>query len=87
MIVPYHTAAMRSLIGTDLIATAPRSIAELEASNPSMRIVKAPAVLGTFKYLRAWHPRLNSDAAHVWLRSIIRGAGKAISVDWDWGFI
>jgi DNA-binding transcriptional LysR family regulator len=79
MFVPYHTAAMRSLIGTDLVATVPGRIAELEASNPSVRIVKAPAVLGTFTYLMAWHPRMNTDAAHIWLRSIIRKAGKAIS--------
>ena len=42
-----------------------------EASNPSVKIGKAPAVLGTFKYLMAWHPRMNTDAAHIWLRSII----------------
>jgi DNA-binding transcriptional LysR family regulator len=79
MFVPYHTTAMRSLVGTGLVATVPKRIAELEASNPSVKIVKAPAVLGTFKYLMAWHPRMNTDAAHIWLRSIIRKAGKAIS--------
>jgi hypothetical protein len=26
---------------------------------------KAPAVLGTFKYLMSWHPRMNTDAAHL----------------------
>jgi len=78
MVVPFHTAAMRSLIGTNLIATVPRSMAKLEASNPAMLIIKAPAVLGTFKYLMAWHPRMNTDAAHIWLRSVIREAGKAI---------
>jgi DNA-binding transcriptional LysR family regulator len=81
MFVPYHTTAMRSLIGTGLVATVPRRIAELEVSNPSVRIVKAPAVLGTFKYLMTWHPRMNTDAAHIWLRSIIRKAGKAISTN------
>ena len=81
MFVPYHTTAMRSLIGTDLVATVPRRIAESEASNPSVRIAKAPAVLGTFNYLMAWHTRMNTDAAHIWLRSIIREAGKAISTE------
>ena len=79
MVVPYHTAAMRSLVGTDLVTTVPRAIAKLEASNPNLRIVKAPALLGTYKYLMAWHPRMSTDAAHGWLRSIVREAGKAIS--------
>lgn len=79
MIVPYHTAAMRSLVGTELVVTVPRAIAKLETANPNLRIVKAPALLGTYKYLMAWHPRMNTDAAHIWLRSIIREAGNAVS--------
>jgi DNA-binding transcriptional LysR family regulator len=81
MWVPYHTTAMRSVAGTDLVATVPRRVAELEASNPDIRIVKAPAELKGFKYLMAWHPRMNTDAAHMWLRSIIREAGKQISLE------
>ncbi len=78
--VPYHITAMRSLISTNLVATVPRRTAELEASNPAIKILKAPAVLGTFKYLMSWHPRMNTDAAHSWLRSTIREAGKRISI-------
>jgi DNA-binding transcriptional LysR family regulator len=78
--LPYHAAAMQSLAGTNLVATVPRRMAELEASNPAIKILKAPAVLGTFKYLMSWHPRMNTDAAHVWLRSTIRAAGKRISI-------
>jgi DNA-binding transcriptional LysR family regulator len=67
---------MHSLAGTNLVATVPRRMAELEAANPAIRFLKAPAVFGTFKYLMVWHPRMNADAAHAWLRSIIREAGK-----------
>jgi DNA-binding transcriptional LysR family regulator len=83
MVVPYHTAAMRSLVGTDLVVTVPRAIAELETSNPKLRIVKAPALLGTYKYLMVWHPRMETDAAHKWLRSIVREAGKTVSTRRD----
>lgn len=79
MVVPYHEAAMRSVVGTELVVTVPRSIARLEASNPNLRIVKAPPLLGSYKYLMAWHRRMNTDAAHIWLRTIMRGAGKMIS--------
>jgi DNA-binding transcriptional LysR family regulator len=78
--VPYHTTAIHSLAGTNLVATVPRRMAELEASNPAIKVLKSPAVLGTFKYLMAWHPRMNNDAAHLWLRSVIREAGKRISI-------
>jgi DNA-binding transcriptional LysR family regulator len=78
--VPYHTAAIQSLAGTNLVATVPRRMAELESSNPGIKILKAPAVLGTFKYLMSWHPRMNTDSAHTWLRSTIRGAVKGISI-------
>jgi DNA-binding transcriptional LysR family regulator len=79
--VPYHTAAMRCVAGTNLVATVPRRMAELEASNPAIKILKAPAELEGFKYLMIWHPRMNTDAAHVWLRSIVRDAGKQISLE------
>jgi DNA-binding transcriptional LysR family regulator len=77
--VPYFTAAIRSVAGTNLIATVPRRIAEFEARNPALKILKPPAVLGKFQYLMAWHPRMNSDAAHVWLRAVIRQAGRSLS--------
>jgi DNA-binding transcriptional LysR family regulator len=77
--VPYHTTAMRSLTSTNLLATVPGRMAEPEASKLAIKILRAPAVLGTFKYLMSWHPRMNTDAAHTWLRSTIRETGKRIS--------
>jgi DNA-binding transcriptional LysR family regulator len=81
MVVAYHTTAMKCVMGTNLVATVPRSVAELEAGNPALKILKAPPVLGTFKYLMAWHARMNSDAGNVWLRSIIRDAGRQITLE------
>jgi hypothetical protein len=41
--------------------------------------VKAPQELHPFHFLMAWHPRLNSDPRHVWLREAMRlvAAGAA----------
>jgi DNA-binding transcriptional LysR family regulator len=78
--VPYHAAATQSPIGTSLVATVPRRMAELEASNPAIKLLKAPAVLGTFKYLMSLHPRMNTDSAHTWLRSTIREAVQRIPI-------
>src|ERR1700691_912085 len=76
--VPYFAAAVRCVPGTHLLATVPSRIARLESANLSLRILKPPEVLGRFNYLMAWHPRMNTDAAHLWLRHAIREAGKAL---------
>jgi DNA-binding transcriptional LysR family regulator len=57
--------------GTNLIATMPKRMAMDYAQNPKLKILKAPKPLDTFSYLMVWHPRMNSDAAHIWLRHII----------------
>jgi hypothetical protein len=40
--------------------------------NRELRVVKAPRELHPFHFLMAWHPRLNTDPRHVWLREATR---------------
>ncbi|HMF79320.1 MAG TPA: LysR family transcriptional regulator [Bryobacteraceae bacterium] len=77
--MPYFAAAVRSVAGTNLVATVPRRLAEYEAGNPGIKMVEAPDVMGSFRYLMAWHPRMNTDAAHEWLRGTMREAGKRLT--------
>jgi len=79
LVVAQHTVAMRVTAVTDMIATVPRRMALLEAPKKVTKILEGPAALGSFKYVMIWHQRMQTDAAHIWLRSIIREAGKAIS--------
>jgi DNA-binding transcriptional LysR family regulator len=79
LIVAQHTVAMRVAALTDMIATVPRRMALLEAPKKVAKILEGPAALGSFKYVMIWHQRMQTDAAHIWLRSVIREAGKAIS--------
>jgi len=79
LVVAQHTVAMRVAAVTEMIATVPRRMAVLEASNKATKILEAPAALGSFKYVMIWHPRMQTDAAHVWLRSIIRELGRQLS--------
>src|ERR1700722_16576360 len=74
--VPYFTAAVRCVPGTPFIATVPSRLAGFESNNPALRILKPPEVLGRFNYLMAWHPRMNTDAPHLWLRRAIRETAK-----------
>jgi DNA-binding transcriptional LysR family regulator len=76
--LPYFGAATRCIPGTKLILTAPRRFAGLEAENRKIKVLKAPGEMTGFKDLMIWHPRVNTDAAHAWLRGEIRRIGKKI---------
>lgn len=69
--VPFHNVAINMVAGTNLIATMPKRMAMDYARDPELKIMKAPKPLDAFSYLMVWHPRMNSDAAHIWLRHII----------------
>jgi DNA-binding transcriptional LysR family regulator len=79
LVVAQHTVAMRVAAVTDMIATVPRRMALLEAPKKVTKILEAPAALGSFKYVMIWHRRMQTDATHVWLRSIIRELGRRLS--------
>lgn len=78
LVVAYHSAAIQAAARTSLIATVPRRVAALEASNKSIKILEAPTVLGRFKYMMFWHQRMNTDASHGWLRTTMRKLGKSL---------
>jgi DNA-binding transcriptional LysR family regulator len=69
--VPFHNVAISMVSGTNLIATMPKRLAMDYAQNPELKIMKAPKPLDAFSCLMVWHPRMNRDAAHIWLRQII----------------
>jgi DNA-binding transcriptional LysR family regulator len=78
MMVPYFTAAISAVAGTNFVATVPRRIAESEAHRPDVKILKAPQEFAPFRYMMFWHPRMNTDAAHSWLRSAMKTVGQKI---------
>jgi len=76
---PYFAAAIRCVRGTNLIATVPRRLAALERHDPAITFVKPPVEMEGFRYLMIWHPRLHTDAAHMWLRSMMAATGKELT--------
>jgi DNA-binding transcriptional LysR family regulator len=78
-VVAHHTIAMRVAALTNMIATVPRTMAVLESLNKQIKLLDGPSVLGTLKILMTWHPRMQTDSAHAWLRSTIRELGKQVS--------
>jgi DNA-binding transcriptional LysR family regulator len=74
--LPYFGAAVRCVPQSGLMLTAPRRFAMAEAGNRAVKVLRAPAEITGFKYLMVWHPRVNTDAAHAWLRGEISKIGK-----------
>jgi hypothetical protein len=60
------------LPGTELVLTLTGGMTSAIKNDRRLRLVKAPQELHAFHFLMAWHPRLNSDPRHVWLREAMR---------------
>ncbi len=70
--MPYFGVAIQCLAGTELVLTLTTGMKSVVEGNRKLRLVKAPQELQAFHFLMAWHPRLNSDPRHIWLREAIR---------------
>jgi DNA-binding transcriptional LysR family regulator len=76
--VPYLWAALRSVAGTNFMVTVPKRLGNALKNDRALRILKPPPELRPFKYLMVWHRRMNSDAAHTWLRQFTLRAGRSV---------
>jgi DNA-binding transcriptional LysR family regulator len=77
--VPYFGVALQSLPGTELVLTVTSGMSSLVGQNRELRLVKAPSELRPFHFLMAWHPRLNTDPRHAWLREAMRSITAAVN--------
>jgi len=66
--VPYFELALRLVVGTDLVVTVPRRLTNSHKEAKDWKVLPAPKMLGSFRYLMVWHPRMDHDRAHQWLR-------------------
>ena len=77
--VPYFGVALQCLPGTELVLTVTSGMRSVIEGNRELRAVKAPQELHPFHFLMAWHPRLNTDPPHVWLREAIRSIASGLN--------
>jgi len=77
--VPYFGVALQCLPGTELVLTVTSGMRSAIEGNRQLRAVKAPRELHPFHFLMAWHPRLNTDPPHVWLREALRSIASSLS--------
>ena len=69
--LPYFGAALECLPKTELVLTATSGIAQIAKKHPGLRVLEAPEELSGFAFQAVWHPRLDRDPAHTWLRETI----------------
>lgn len=69
---PYAVASVLAVTGTDLVLTIPSRLAALFATGHQLQQVEPPGELAPFAYAMVWHPRLEADPAHRWLRQQVR---------------
>jgi DNA-binding transcriptional LysR family regulator len=77
--VPYFGVALQSVPGTELVLTVTSGMSSVVGQNRELRLVKAPRELRPFHFLMAWHPRLNTDPRHAWLREAMRSITAAVN--------
>ena len=79
MRVPYFGVALQCLSGTELVLTLTTGMTSVVKRDRRLRLVKAPQELHAFHFLMAWHPRLNTDPRHVWLRQALRSTTASLN--------
>jgi DNA-binding transcriptional LysR family regulator len=72
------SAGSACLSGTELVLTVTSSLSSVVRGNRELRVAKAPHQLHPFHFLMAWHPRVNADHRHVWLREAMRSTTGAL---------
>lgn len=77
--VPYFGVALQCLAGTELVLTLTTGMSSVVKADRRLRLAKAPQEFHPFHFLMAWHPRLNSDPRHMWLREAIRSTTAGLN--------
>jgi DNA-binding transcriptional LysR family regulator len=76
VVLPYHVVGSSILPGTELVLTVPARVVSQFADSSRVRILDAPRELGDVQFAAVWHPRVDSDPAHRWLRGIVRDVAQ-----------
>lgn len=66
--IPYFASAAWVIEHSDMILTVPKLLATRLAKISKTRMLEPPIELAEFQYIQVWHPRLDRDPAHQWLR-------------------
>lgn len=78
VVAPSYHALPALIVGTDRVATLQMRLADKLAASYPIRVVPLPLPLPVLEEVMMWHPRLDRDAGHAWLRGVLRDTAAAL---------
>jgi DNA-binding transcriptional LysR family regulator len=78
VVAPSYHALPALIVGTDRIATLQMRLAAKLAASYPIRVVPLPLPIPVLEEAMMWHPRLDRDAGHAWLRGVLRETAAAL---------
>jgi hypothetical protein len=72
MSLPVFAGVLQVVAASDLIALFPRDLAERRAQIDGITVYAPPVTIPPPSLCMIWHRRHSRDAAHLWLRGIVR---------------
>jgi DNA-binding transcriptional LysR family regulator len=78
--VPYFWVALQLAASTDYALTISERIARRHEEALGLRVLEVPLTLRPYALSLVWHPRVDGDAGHRFLRDVfLRASGEAAS--------
>jgi DNA-binding transcriptional LysR family regulator len=78
LVAPGPLAALAIAADSDLVATVSAPLARWGRRALGLRTFKLPLALPRSVVAESWHPRLDPDPAHRWLRECVRACARAL---------
>lgn len=72
LVVPGFQAAMQLASSSQMVAVIPRRFVEWSLPLLALHIFPLPVETPSGEFCQAWHPRVNNDQVHRWLRQVVQ---------------
>lgn len=79
--VPYFMTGLTMVARTDYVLTLSERLARLMAPQLGLRILEPPLSLRPYALQLVWHPRMDGDEGHRWLRDVLLRVAHEVAGD------
>lgn len=81
-VVPYFLAGLMLVAESDYLLTLSERVARLLAPRLGLRLLELPLPMEPYTLSQIWHPRMEGEPAHRWLRELLVRASRTAAPDW-----